>query len=65
MVPTVREGRGERELIISNRYTVTATRMISRIKMDSDVSRHFNVLLIVQGKVTETVSINNIFLRER
>ena len=44
------EGRGERELI-SNRYTVTTDQNDFRIKMGSDVN-HFNVSLIVQGKVT-------------
>ena len=56
---------GERELIIiSNRYTVT-TRINSALKVGSDVS-HFNVSLVVPGKVTvETVSINHHFGRER
>ena len=63
MIQTVAEGRGERELK-SNRYTVT-TRMISAlIKMGSDVS-HFNVSLIVYGKVTRQCPQMTFFKRER
>ena len=51
MVPTVGGERGLRECLYrSNRYTV-ATRMISALRMGSDVS-HFTVLLIVLGIVT-------------
>ena len=48
MVPTV---GGERELNMSNRYTVTTRMVYFRIKVGSDVS-HLNIPLIVKGKVT-------------
>ena len=53
------ERERERERGYAYRYTVT-TRMISALRMGSDES-HFNVSLIVRGKVRKTLFINHNF----